>query len=104
MSSSPYTVDELERIVERLDPSRLLFVRPETELNGASQGLLVDLSHTSLQDYADERSGLIDLICEAKIFDQATLIELSIDEAALAAAEDARLGPSFPRRGRPGAT
>ncbi|MCX7588796.1 hypothetical protein [Phenylobacterium sp. 58.2.17] len=72
------------------------------EMNGASQGLLVDLTHQSLQDYADERAGLIDLICEAKIFDRATPIELSIDEAALVAAEDARLGPAFPRRGRPG--
>ncbi len=48
-----------------------------------------------------EAAGLIDLMADAKISIDGATVQIVIDETALSAMEDARLGPRLPRRGRP---
>ncbi|WP_417409910.1 hypothetical protein [Hoeflea sp.] len=54
-----------------------------------------------LDEYAQETAGLADLIDDAKLWVGGVWVKITIDKDALAACEDASLGPRFPRRGRP---
>jgi hypothetical protein len=54
-----------------------------------------------LDEYAAETAGLIDLMTDAEIRIDGGTAKIVIDEAMLSAAEDERLGPPLPRRGRP---
>ncbi|HYD37439.1 MAG TPA: hypothetical protein VEA60_07485, partial [Allosphingosinicella sp.] len=71
-------------------------------MDGEQVALALALAGAALDDYAEERAGLIDLIREARILHDDQPLSLVVDEAALEAAEDATLGRRFPRRGRPG--
>lgn len=64
--------------------------------------LTVSLTGAPLDEYADERAGLVDLLSEAHIRLAGERVLIEIDSAALEKAEDESVLPeSFPRRGKP---
>jgi hypothetical protein len=65
------------------------------------QATSAELPGGSLDEYAVEKAGLIDLMADAEIWIDGGTAKVVVDEAALSVEEDARLGPRLPRRGRP---
>lgn len=61
----------------------------------------VFLPVASLDDYIAEEAGLVDLVQEAEITQDGAVLGIVLDEKQIRAAEDASLGPLYPRRGRP---
>lgn len=61
----------------------------------------VELQGPILDEYAAERAGLYDLLAASTINIGKDTVRIELDEAAISAAEDARLGPRLPRLDRP---
>ena len=74
-------------------------VRERDKASGTTQ-MIGAFSGTGLDDYADERAGLVDLLAEGRFTLHGGPLRIEIDFQALAAAEDLSLNGRLPRRER----
>lgn len=78
-----------------------LFERYLAEARVADQTVMtIEIPTATIDEYRAEQAGLVDLLSDAMISFPGGTMTISLNEAMIAAGEDASLEPALPRRGR----